>query len=191
MGALMDHKYADSITDVARRCYLFYPVEVSINRAVQDLCAKPYPGHAHGCPNYGTKAGCPPTAPFFPDWYETTGGLAVMEIDFAEYRAMRQRQHPTWTDRQLRCPLYWQGHFRKIFKDWARQNAPPGYAPVFTPEARGVDVTETCSKVGIQLEWPPTSKVYMVAVYAKRKMPSIVAFVDALQHDKALAARGL
>ena len=160
---------AKSITDIYYHCRLFDKVEISGNRAIQEFCTDAYEGHPQGCPNYGVKFGCPPSAKFFPDKYMMRGGLAVMEIDFAEYLALRKREHPGWTDRQCRCPLYWQGHFRKIFKDWAERHAPQGYEVVFTPEAMGVDVTDACSKVGIQLEWPPMNMVHMVAVYAKRR----------------------
>ena len=39
---------------------------------------------------------------------------------------------------------------------------------VKTPEGAGINITDTMKRVGIELEWPPTTKTYQIvlAVYA-------------------------
>jgi hypothetical protein len=61
---------AKSITDIYYHCRLFDKVEISGNRAIQEFCTDAYAGHPQGCPNYGVKFGCPPSAKFFPDKYD-------------------------------------------------------------------------------------------------------------------------
>lgn len=157
---------------------IFGPVDVVYSRDIQGLCTRPYHNHKNGCPNFGKRKGkfsdfpaCPPHAPYFPDEYETKVLVAVYEILFCEYMALMKLKHPDWTDCQLRNPLYWQGYFRTRFKSWVKANVPDdGYCAIFVPEALGVNVTETCSKLGIQLEWPPVDSVFMIALYAKELM---------------------
>jgi hypothetical protein len=143
------------------------PVSIVYYEAVQNYCTDPYPGHKDGCPNFDHRKGCPPHAKYFPDVFCPDGCyLAVMDILFCEYLSLFKKQHPTWTDRQLRNPLYWQNYFRTRFKAWAESQVPDGYKCIFVPEAMGVDVDTTCKDAGITLEWPPDTHVYMVAVYA-------------------------
>ena len=145
-------------------------VDVVGNRDMQCLCAAPYPNHKHGCPNYGKKDGCPPNIPYFPDVYDTEGvHLIAQDIQFGEYLRLFKIKHPTWTDRQLRNPLYWQTYFRARFRASVEHRKPDGYDVLYTPEAMGVDVTATCKKAGINLEWPPTEHTFMVALYARRR----------------------
>jgi hypothetical protein len=79
-----------------------------------------------------------------------------------------QEKHPDWSDRQLRCPLYWQGYLRKVMRDFVNSVQIKGAEPVWIPEAMGVNVTETCRAAGIELEWPPMTKTYIVVLFAKK-----------------------
>ena len=78
---------------------------------------------------------------------------------------MRAR-HPNWSERKLRCCLYWQGTARKQLRQ--RVNAflaeHPGLVALYTPEGCGVDVTATMAQIGITLEWPPQKYAYQVAL---------------------------
>jgi hypothetical protein len=91
---------------------------------------------------------------------------------------MREK-HPDWSERQLRCCLYWQGTARAALrrKIEAFLAGQPGLLAITCPEACGVDVTATMSSLGIELEWPPVSVAYRVALVGtpKRKRHSAAA----------------
>jgi len=78
---------------------------------------------------------------------------------------MREK-HPEWSERQLRCCLYWQHTARRQLRtkvaDLLTQH--PGLVAVFVPEACGVNVTATMASIGIALEWPPVQFAYQVAL---------------------------
>ena len=87
-------------------------------------------------------------------------------FDLAEHVARMRKRHPEWSERQLRCCLYWQSGARKRLREKvdAFCAAHPGLVAVYCPEANGVDVTATMASLGIQLEWPPVSLAYQVAL---------------------------
>lgn len=135
------------------------------------LCTQSYPGHKKGCPNYGKRATCPPSAPLLGDVFDLSKPVfAVWNIfDFDRHVSRMIYRHPAWSQRQLECCLWWQGtaraalqrrimHFRKMVAD----------APYMTatecPEAMGVNVTETMKQVNVILEWPPKNYAVQVAL---------------------------
>ena len=161
-----------TVKDIGRRFYVRGPVEVKLlpYEEIAKLCTAPYPDHPHGCPNYASKVGCPGRLEdYFSDVFELEVKVVVLEFDFGDYLKMMKERQPGWSERQLRCPLYWQGHLRKEFMAITRNNIPWDYTnTLFTPEAYGVDVTATCKEVGIELEWPPQEHSYMVALFVKK-----------------------
>lgn len=135
---------------------------------VTRLCLRTYPGHPRGCPNYGIKPGCPPTAPMYDSVYDLEQFvIAIVNwFDLAWHvKTMRQR-HPGWSDRQLYCCLYWQKGARRDLKREVDEflETRPAYRVEFNPEAMGVNVTETLRRVGIELEWPPLKRAAQVAL---------------------------
>jgi predicted metal-binding protein len=146
---------------------VFPLVEVVEEPRFRAVCLWPYPGHLRGCPNYGHKPGCPPRTPpldevldkRLPRW------AVVNTFDLAAHVARLHAVHPTWSDRQLRCCLYWQGTARRQLEDRLTQvlAAHPGTVPVRCPEALGVNVTATLAQLGVALEWPPITYVRQVA----------------------------
>jgi hypothetical protein len=94
--------------------------------------------------------------------------LAIVSFDFGEYLRERRIKFPTISEKSLRNPLYWQGHLRAEARKWAKELVKEGEDVIEKPEAMGVDVTATCKKVGIELEWPPMKKVYRVTVLARK-----------------------
>jgi predicted metal-binding protein len=147
-----------------------YPV---IDYGVRELCHKPYPLHPRGCPNYNNRKRCPPKAPYFDQVYDLSKPVyaVVNEFDIGVHIAKMKLKHPTWSDRQLRCVLYWQGSARKQLKAQIRKElvALPGYMVTMTPEGMGVNVTKTMAEVGIILEWPPVHTARQIAFMAERK----------------------
>jgi hypothetical protein len=142
-----------------------------IDPSVRDLCRKPYDLHPHGCPNFGKRVTCPPQARLFSDVYDLSRPVwaVVNEFDLARHVAWMRTKHPDWSDRQLRCVLYWQPRARAalyLLIGEAMGYTPQGYMWETCSEAMGVNVTATLAAVGIELEWPPVSIARQVALIA-------------------------
>lgn len=135
---------------------------------VRKLCARPYPGHPRGCPNFGKRPTCPPAAPLLFDRFHRSGEFWLVwnRFDFGAHVARMREKHPRWSERQLRCCLYWQPAARKALHQQIRRFmlVHPGLAWTPCPEALGVNVTETLRRLGVPLEWPPTVSAYQVAL---------------------------
>lgn len=145
-------------------------VKPVIIRPVYRLCVRPYPNHKKGCPNYGRKKGCPPGVPMFDSFYDLSKPIYAIynAFDFKGHVDHVRERHPDWSERQLKCCLYWQGSARKrlnerieIFKRLVHNRR---YIVNTVPEAMGVQVTETMKRIGIELEWPPVNVAYQVAM---------------------------
>lgn len=131
------------------------------------LCVRPYHGHPKGCPNFGKCVRCPPQAPLLPDVFDLESPCYVIYSVFhlGEHVDKMQIKHPDWSPHQLTCCLYWQGTARKrlaieinrFLADY------PEYLVNTTPEAMGLNVTETLKSVGMELEWPPRMWAVQVA----------------------------
>ena len=135
---------------------------------VRRLCRMPYPGHPRGCPNYGKRPACPPTAPAISATLDL--GYPVYAIwnafDLASHAKRMRRRHPNWSERQVYCCLYWQPRARKQLRQHIAEflRAHKGLHIIKTPEAQGVNVTETMRCIGLELEWPPRQIAYQVAI---------------------------
>ena len=146
----------------------FPSVAPVLDPAVRKACRLPYPGHPRGCPNWGKRADCPPRAALLPDVLDLSNPVYVAYTSFdlgAHVERMRAR-HPDWSDRKLRCCLYWQGTARKAL--WKKIEAfletRPGLLALTCPEACGVDVTASMALIGVKLDWPPMKLTYQVAL---------------------------
>lgn len=155
---------------------LLTPVTPVIQNSVRGLCVRPYEGHKKGCPNFNDPKHahrCPPKAPFFAEHYDLGQPVfaVINEFDLGAHMKRMKERNPGWTDRQLRCVLYWQGTARKQLK--AKIEAAlatlPGYEATWCPEGMGVNVTLTLKEAGIDLEWPPNKIARQVAFLAKPK----------------------
>lgn len=145
-----------------------------IDYSVRGLCVKPYYNHPKGCPNFNKKKGCPPNAELFDKVYDLTKPVyAICNIfDLRSHIERMREKHPDWTDRQLRCCLYWQSkarkelmkHIKEFYREYGLE-----YKVETCPEAMGVNITETLKNVGIILEWPPETVAYQVALAAIKK----------------------
>ena len=147
-------------------------VKPMIDYSVRNLCFKEYPNHKKGCPNFGNRFMCPPTAPLIKDFFNLDKRIMAVVIHF-NLELHRQKMlalHPKWSKRQTDCCLYWQGTVRKQLKKEIAYNLTR--SPLFDsekliatdcPEAMGVDVTATMKNAGIILEWPPEKIVRKIA----------------------------
>lgn len=143
-----------------------------IDSAVQRLCYRPYPRHPKGCPNFGHKSGCPPTAPLLDELFDCSQPVfaIVSEFDLGSHVEMMRAKHPEWTEAQCECVLYWQPRARSVHKADVRAflRAHLGYHGVACPEAMGVNVTQTLSNAGVVLEWPPRRIARQVTLAVRR-----------------------
>jgi predicted metal-binding protein len=143
-------------------------VEIVIDQSMRGLCKRPYPNHKKGCPNYNKRHDCPPKVPLISKVFDLSKPIyAIWNVfDFGGHTARMRDKHPQWSDRQVECCLYWQGTARKQLKaeveTFTTNN--PGYVILTTPEACGVNITETMKRIGIELEWPPVTVAHQVAL---------------------------
>ena len=141
-----------------------------LDPSVRGLCCRPYDLHPRGCPNFGQRATCPPQASLFFSVYDAARPVwaVVNEFDLGAHVERMRGAHPDWSDRQLRCVLYWQGGARAQLARMlaAALRAMPGTRAETCPEAMGVDVTATLAAEGIALEWPPVRIARQVALIA-------------------------
>jgi hypothetical protein len=116
------------------------------------LCRRPYPKYPHGCPNWGR---CP-TTPLRRLVRLRGCWLAVGEYDLEAHAERARRAHPDWSERALRNPRHWQqgarARLRAAIDEWLTEH--PAYVVIYGPESHGLDVTETCRRAGVDLEWP-------------------------------------
>lgn len=149
-----------SILDATDKLYL--------DDRVGKWCQLPYPNHPSGCPNHGKKSHCPPLAPIAYDFFDFNKRLwfLITDFDFASYIEAMQIAHPLWSERRLRCLLYWQGQIRAIQRQQIanfRQEHPD---VVFTqlPEAMHINVFLTLRHLKIEFETNPKKRVLKVAL---------------------------
>jgi len=62
------------------------------------------------------------------------------------------------------------GHLKSALESYVKSLfLPSADEVIWNLEAMGVDLTETCKRVDIELEWLPEKKVYRIALIARRK----------------------
>ena len=150
-----------------------------MDETVRQLCVQRYPGHPNGCPNFGKKPGCPPKAPLLSDTLDVARPVyAVFNVfDFGGHVERMRRKHPDWSERQLACCLYWQPtarkHLQGLLREFCRGHR--ALRIVGCPEAQGVNVTETMRRAGIELEWPPRTVTYQIALAGTPLTPEMEA----------------
>lgn len=160
------------IYEIPRQRILLGPVEAVYSPEIQKICRRPYCDHLRGCPNYGKRADCPPSALFFSDVFEKEVYVAAIVFDFEKYLFHKRQIHPSWSERALRNPRHWQGHLRSELRNFVGEIAQKEKLNgeiIFNPETMGVNVTKTCLEVGLKLEWPPEKKVSCVALIGKKR----------------------
>lgn len=143
-------------------------VDPVVDHSVRGLCVRPYPLHPKGCPNFGKCDRCPPKAPFFEEAFDLALPVfaVVNQFDLAAHVARMAARNPDWSDRQLRCVLYWQGTARKQLQEKIQTALAglPGYVATWCPEGMGVNVTATMQAIGVPMEWPPVNVAMQVAL---------------------------
>lgn len=147
------------------------PCKISpvLKKSVRKLCFQSYHNHSKGCPNWNNSDLCPPKAPLLGAVIDLRKSvwLAYNAFDFGAHVACMREKYPEWSDRQVECCLYWQGTARKqlrvrvaTFLDGVTSK----HHILYRPEACGVDITATMAAIGIEMEWPPKTVAYQVAL---------------------------
>ena len=148
-------------------------VKLSIDYKMRALCFAPYPNHPKGCPNFGKKKGCPPQAPLVENYLDLSKPTyAIWNIyDFKSHTDKMRAKHPNWSKRQVDCCLYWQPTARNSLKEEILifKKEFPKLTIIKCPEAQGVNLTDTMKSIGHELEWPPETVTYQIAVAGEKK----------------------
>jgi hypothetical protein len=142
--------------------------------SVRGLCARAYPGHRHGCPNFGKRFTCPPAALLLFDLFEESGPFyaIVNRFNLGAHVERMASKHPGWSARQLVCCLYWQAGARRELEREIQQFRAKyitGFGVTRCPEAMGLNVTATLKNAGIEIEWPPKHFALQVALAGRHK----------------------
>ena len=120
---------------------------------------------------YGKRADCPSQAAYYEDIVQPPYYLIIREFDLqAQAEAMRER-HPTWSEKMCRNPRYWQKGLMKELMAEAQEflwQFPDGRI-LIRPEAHGINLFETCSLYGIELERNPQKVVRKMMMIGRRK----------------------
>ena len=89
-----------------------------------------------------------------------------VQFNLAEHVQRMLNWHPTWTERQAYCCLYWQPRARQELRlaiHYFRAHSEHGMTVIQCPEACGVNVGATLRTMPdpVYLEWPPRNYVYL------------------------------
>lgn len=131
-------------------------------------CQLPYPNHPKGCPNHGQRNYCPPYAPLVSDFFDLyrQHWFLITEFDLIGHMEAFRIRYPSWSERRLKCVLYWQNQVRSIQRQQIAEFRLEHPDTVFTqlPEAMNVNVLRTLLGLKIDFETKPKRKVLKIAL---------------------------
>lgn len=148
---------------------------LELNHNCRNYCKIPYPGHKKGCPNYNKSKDCPPRVQLIEDVFDLKKHMyfVVERFNLKEHVEIMKKNHPEWSERQLKNLLYWQNTVRKQLKIKSerfinRKDNDMIYTLI--PEAMGVMVIKTALKLGIPIEVHPANYVHKIALVGYSKV---------------------
>lgn len=158
---------ATELNNISRDFFILGPLKTEASREIKALCRCPYPLHSKGCPNA-------PRCDFFPlldEVFDPNVYLGVLQIDAASLWSLRSSINPLWTERQVRNPIQWQGHFRKDLRKNMEINSIkfPSYQVLTMPEGFGDNVFERLISQGIPIEKRPSQNLFLVNYFCQKK----------------------
>ncbi len=152
---------------------------IEINPKVRGFCKFPYHGHKNGCPNFNNHDLCPPKIKTLENYFILNKDLffIIEEFDLKSHIEKMKQKHPNWTTLQLRNLLYWQNSVRKNLKNKVENfinNHVDRNKLTYTllPEAMGVDVFSTVTKLDIPIERNPINRIFKIALVGYNKNDS-------------------
>lgn len=142
--------------------------KLEIDSRARQWCLLPYPGHKKGCPMFNKKDICPPKVQEIDKFIDLNKKHWFAVVSFSLHKHMEKMKinNPTWTDKQLRNCLYWQGTVRKKLRILCENFAKENEGVVFNncPEAMGVHVFKTARKIDIPIKKNVDDIVYKIAI---------------------------
>ena len=137
-----------------------------IDYRAREWCKLPYPNHPKGCPNYGNRESCPPRAPLIENFFDLKRPILAVFCGFKlnEHVERMRILHPDWSERQLKCVLYWQRSVNKRLRGLCKLYSYTYAGSIYTlcPEAMGLNVIKTMKRVGLPIHSRPEDIVFKV-----------------------------
>lgn len=136
-----------------------FPLNILYLEDTKQYCFLPYPNHPKGCPNcYGKCWGRQDEQIMLNRLVDLNRPyyLVYNEFNLELHAQGMKNKHPSWSERQCKCVLYWQGTARKQLKEHVvgvlhQINPTPDFV-TYIPELYGVNVYVTCLEVGLILD---------------------------------------
>jgi len=155
------------LNNIYRKYFILGPIKTEANDEIKTLCRCPYPLHPKGCPN---SSRCD-LFPLLDTIFDPVVYLGVLQVDAASLWDLRRSIDSNWTDRQIRNPIQWQGHFRKELKNNMERNLIkfPSYQILTMPEGFGDNVFERLTSQGVPIERKPSQNLFMVNYFCQKK----------------------
>ena len=140
--------------------------DIVIDYRARAWCKLTYPGHSKGCPNWGKREGCPPKAKLFEQVVKPPFTLVAVKFNLDEHARRMKEKHPDWSDRQVRCVLYWQRKLDKKLREESEKVASKilNSHIVYKPEAHGIQLFKTCENIGLILERNPQNILWKMTI---------------------------
>lgn len=155
------------LNNISRNFFILGPIKAEPSNEIKALCRCPYPLHPKGCPNVQR---CD-LFPLLDEVFDNNVYLGVLQVDVSSLWNLRRSISPSWTERQVRNPIQWQGHFRKDLKNHMEINLKkfPDYQILTMPEGFGDNVFERLTSQSIPIERKPSQNLFMVNYYCRNK----------------------
>ncbi len=155
------------LNNIYRNFFILGPIKAEPSNDIKNLCHCPYPLHPKGCPN---SSRCD-LFPLLDKVFDPNIYLGILQIDAASLWSLRRSINPSWTERQVRNPFQWQGHFRKELKYQMKKYLEkfPNYQILTMPEGFGDNVFERLISQGIPIERKPNKNLFMVNYFCRHK----------------------
>ena len=142
-------------------------------------CQLPYENHKKGCPNFNKNDTCPSRCKYRKDILEKYDKFTLVYavFNFQQYKEIRMKEHPDWSEKQAGCVLYWQSSIKKMLKGHIRHikydemlGTGSGFWKYSSMEAAGIYVFKTLLNNGIRdFEIKPKTRIFMVVLLMERK----------------------
>jgi predicted metal-binding protein len=154
-------------------------------------CCLPYPDHPNGCPNFDKNPLCPPKAPFLKNKLNKFNYfyLIIGRFNLSKYKEEMLIRHPSWSEKQAKCVLYWQSSAKRHIKDYIERiyeknsnrsffllSSGSGFKNIRIPqekiysmEAVGINVFKTLDNNNIEYELKPEKIILLVNLICSNK----------------------
>lgn len=143
--------------------------EVVVCKEVRNWCRLPYLDHPNGCRYYGQRDDCPPRAKLFNEIVKPPYALVAIRFNLDEHVRKLKKKHANWSDRQAGCVWYFQGTLNKRIREECEKLKKKNSVVFYRPESNGVNVFETCKRIGLRLKRNPKRFVWKVAIIGVKK----------------------